>query len=214
MEGRRSRSRTFIRTGGGACAQDRLPRDKGPAIMGGHPADRVTPCSVRILGSWKAGGGPSHSAASRGWPDPDSPARPGRRYRFSRRPIASTPATSDRRGTTSWARRPSRMTIDRSRARLPLAPAPPEPARNASPNTRSPSAHQGTRCRRRRCRDTQATTTGLPTVRAAEARKAVVLKVRSPLAPDRTRRAPPLLGQCRPSGHRTAWMWSLTIKAT
>jgi hypothetical protein len=40
-------------------------RDKDPAIMGGHPADRVTPCSVRILGSWKAGGGPSHSAASR-----------------------------------------------------------------------------------------------------------------------------------------------------
>lgn len=166
------------------------------------------------LAVWRAGRGRPVGPADQDDAGTDSPARPGRRYRSSRRPIASTPATSDRRGTTSWARRPSRMTMDRSRARLPLAPALPEPARNASPNTRSPSAHRGTRCRRRRCRDTQATTAGLPTVRAAEARKAVVLKVRSPLAPDRTRRALLLLGQCSPSGHRTAWMWSLTIKAT
>ena len=96
-----------------------------------------------------------------------TPARPGRRCKSSRRPIASTPATSGRRGTSSWARRPSRTTKGRSRARLQPAPAQPGPARNASPCTTSLSAHRGTRCNRRRCRDTQATTAGLPTARPA-----------------------------------------------
>lgn len=49
---------------------------------------------------------------------------------------------------------------------------------------------------------------------SAEARKAVVLKICSPLAPESHTAHASLRGQCRPSGHRTARMRSLTIKAT
>ncbi len=89
-----------------------------------------------------------------------SPGRLGRRCRSSRHPTAWRPARSGRRGTSSWAARPSRTTGLRLSARWRPAPAPPPPVRTATPSTRSPWVCPGRRCHRRRCPNTPATTAG------------------------------------------------------
>ena len=54
---------------------------------------------------------------------------------------------------------------------------------------------------------------GMGSCWSAEARKAVVFKICSPLAPESHTAHSSLRGQCRPSGHRTARMWLLMITA-
>ncbi len=90
------------------------------------------------------------SPPDRGGAGSCSRAWPVRRCRSSRHPTAWTPATNDRRGTSSWAGHPSRTTKVRSCATWPPALARPLPARNAIPSTGSPSAREGRRCHRPR----------------------------------------------------------------